>query len=66
VHKIVIAEFDELQLPLSPILNWALMFVAILAVSYLFYWVIELPSHTAARRLARYVRRSGNTPAIEM
>jgi peptidoglycan/LPS O-acetylase OafA/YrhL len=66
VHKIVITEFVELRLPLSPIFNWALLFAAVLGVSYLFYLVIERPSHTAARRLARSLRRPVPAPAIKL
>jgi peptidoglycan/LPS O-acetylase OafA/YrhL len=57
VHKIVITEFVELRLPISPLLNWALLFAAVLGVSYLFYLVIERPAHAAARRWARSLRR---------
>jgi peptidoglycan/LPS O-acetylase OafA/YrhL len=64
VHKIVITEFSELRLPVSPLLNWALLFAAVLGVSHLFYLVIERPAHTAARRLARSVRRAVPSPAV--
>jgi peptidoglycan/LPS O-acetylase OafA/YrhL len=64
VHKIVIAEFVELQLPVSPLANWALQLAALLALSYLYYLVIERPSHHLARRLGRFLRRPVAAPAV--
>jgi peptidoglycan/LPS O-acetylase OafA/YrhL len=53
VHKIVIAAFGELQWPIPALLNWALLVSAMLLISYIFYALIERPSHSAARRLGR-------------
>jgi peptidoglycan/LPS O-acetylase OafA/YrhL len=55
VHKIVIAAFGELQLPIPLLLNWALQLSAMLLVSYIFYVLIERPSHSAARRMGRWL-----------
>jgi peptidoglycan/LPS O-acetylase OafA/YrhL len=64
VHKIVIAEFVELHFPISPLTNWALQLSVLLALSYLYYLVIERPSHRLARRLGRFLRRPVAAPAI--
>jgi peptidoglycan/LPS O-acetylase OafA/YrhL len=55
VHKIVIAAFGELQLPIPLLLNWALQLSVMRLISYGFYVLIERPSHSAARRMGRWL-----------
>jgi peptidoglycan/LPS O-acetylase OafA/YrhL len=56
IHMIVIAEFAELRGALPTTLWWILLLAVIFGVSYLFFLVVERPSHLAARRWARSLR----------
>ncbi len=49
IHNMVIAGLKAQHLIVNPILFWGLQVTAIMGTSYLFYLVIEMPSHLLAR-----------------
>lgn len=50
VHNMVIGSVSELHLALHPLVVWAVQLVLIFALSYLFFVVVERPSHHLARK----------------
>lgn len=54
VHPIVIGVFGPYTVAGSPRLTWILLFISVLAASYLFYLLIERPSHGLARKVSLF------------
>lgn len=64
MHMVADAAFSYLPLPnLGYILNWCMRMTFILGSAWIFYRLIELPSHNFARRLASSLMR-GKEPVI--
>lgn len=53
VHNMVLAASEPFETGIDPLLLWAARIAAILILSYLFYRLVELPSHQLARRAGR-------------
>lgn len=53
IHNMVISATEELGLAVNPLLIWAARLAAILALSYLFFILVEQPSHRLARLAGR-------------
>jgi peptidoglycan/LPS O-acetylase OafA/YrhL len=62
VHMSVIAVFKEWQLPMPLLVKWALDVGAVLLFSYVFYVIVERPTHAAARRWGRTLRSTALAP----
>jgi peptidoglycan/LPS O-acetylase OafA/YrhL len=58
IHNMVIAKFEEMALPIAPLAVWAAKLASILALSYLFFSLVEFPAH----RFARWVGRRPVSP----
>ena len=54
VHPVVIGAFGLYALRGPPRLIWVALFVSVLAASYLFYLLIERPSHGLARKVSLF------------
>jgi peptidoglycan/LPS O-acetylase OafA/YrhL len=62
IHNMVIAKFDSLDFPADSLLLCVARLAAILLLSYLFFLVIESPSHRIARWAGRSSSRRNSTP----
>lgn len=64
VHLIVARGFGKLTLPnLGPTLNWLVMLSFVLLGSFLFYRLVEWPSHLLARALGRKLQPARPRPS---
>ena len=59
--------FQRVKLPnFGPLVNWALSTVFIMAFSYIFYLIVERPSHRFARKVGAFqVKSGGSIPSKE-
>lgn len=54
VHPIVISLFGLSVLAGSPLLTWVVLLLAVLTASYVFYLLVERPSHRLARKVSLF------------